>query len=345
MAKVDIVVPCYNYGRFLENCVISVLDQSISDLRVLIIDDASTDDSLAIARRLAGRDSRVSVIGHPVNMGHIDTYNEGIEWASSNYFLLLSADDLLVPGALQRAIEIMDSNPGVVLTFGDCVAWFDAERAPDIHQHAGYAWEQFDLLTAICGSATNLVPTPTAIVRTSVQQAIGGYRKSLPHAGDMEMWLRFAANGAVARINAVQAIYRIHANSMSHTFFAEIMVDCRQRELAFTNFFDEYAGRLDSSLDLKSAASRALADGVFRKGVGLIRRGRFEDGVRLMRRAMEMDPGLRRSPPLWRLFQMPGSAGRSWARSAVGGAARRLLNRRSSRDQDGSQRPGTSFFP
>jgi GT2 family glycosyltransferase len=218
MAKVDIVVPCYNYGRYLESCVASVLDQSISDLRVLIIDDASSDDSLAVARRLASADSRVSVIGHAVNMGHIETYNEGIEWASSDYFLLLSADDLLVPGALQRAIEIMDANPGVALTFGDCVAWFDAERAPEINHHASFTWEQFDLLKAICASATNLVPTPTAIVRTSVQQSSGGYRKSLPHAGDMEMWLRFAANGAVARINAVQAIYRLHANSMSQTF-------------------------------------------------------------------------------------------------------------------------------
>ena len=50
MAKVDIVVPCYNYGRFLEACVESILRQSITDIRVLIIDDASSDDSLLVAK-------------------------------------------------------------------------------------------------------------------------------------------------------------------------------------------------------------------------------------------------------------------------------------------------------
>ncbi|WP_213030299.1 glycosyltransferase family 2 protein, partial [Acinetobacter baumannii] len=53
MAKIDIIIPCYNYGRFLERCVQSVLDQKVSELRILIIDDASTDDSLAVARRIA----------------------------------------------------------------------------------------------------------------------------------------------------------------------------------------------------------------------------------------------------------------------------------------------------
>src|SRR5258708_7132537 len=99
MAKVDVVVPCYNYGRFLRSCVGSVLEQSVRDLRVLIIDDASTDDSLSVARKLASDDPRVSVIAHSRNQGHISTYNEGIAWASAGYFLLLSADDLLVVGA------------------------------------------------------------------------------------------------------------------------------------------------------------------------------------------------------------------------------------------------------
>src|SRR5689334_16159119 len=108
MAKVDIVVPCYNYGLFLEGCVRSVLEQSFGDLRVLIIDDASSDDSASAAQRLVHADPRVSVISHPENWGHIATYNQGIEWASSDYFLLLSADDLLVSGALERAVQVMD---------------------------------------------------------------------------------------------------------------------------------------------------------------------------------------------------------------------------------------------
>src|ERR1700754_1240130 len=117
MAKVDILVPCYNYGRFLDGCVRSVLDQSVRDVRVLIIDDASSDDSLAAAEKLDDADHRVSVVAHAQNKGHIQTYNEGIDWADSDYFLLLSADDLLVQGALARATAIMDENQDIGLTY------------------------------------------------------------------------------------------------------------------------------------------------------------------------------------------------------------------------------------
>src|SRR5664279_4812688 len=101
MAKIDVVIPCYNYGRFLEECVRSVLDQPIKDVRVLIIDDASSDNSLSVAEMLSKADPRVSVIAHAANRGHILIYNEGlIDWASAEYSLLLSADDLLTEGAL-----------------------------------------------------------------------------------------------------------------------------------------------------------------------------------------------------------------------------------------------------
>lgn len=293
MAKIDVVVPCYNYARFLKSCVSSVLEQSVRELRVLIIDDDSTDNSLSVARRLAQDDSRVSVFAHSQNKGHIRTYNEGIEWASSDYFLLLSADDLLVAGALERATEVMDRNPDVVLTHGDCIVWHDDHPLPVVEFEQNYTWSRHDLIKEICATAVNSVPTPTAIGRTRVQKEIGGYRASLPHSGDMEMWLRFAANGSVARINAVQAIYRKHSTAMSNAYFAEQRSDYLQRQQAFDSFFDEYDGRLRDSGELRPMARRALANRVFRSGVGLLRRGRVNDGLRLIREAIEIDQRLR----------------------------------------------------
>jgi glycosyltransferase involved in cell wall biosynthesis len=327
MAKVDIVVPCYNYGRFLEACVGSVLKQSVADLRVLIIDDASSDDSLSVARKLARDDCRVTVVAHQQNKGHISTYNEGIAWASADYFLLLSADDLLVDGALERAVEVMEKNPNIVLTHGECVSWHDDSPIPAIEPKQNYTWTSQDLLKEMCTTATNFVPTPTAIARTNTQKAIGGYRESLPHSGDMEMWLRFAASGSVARINAVQAIYRRHSAAMSNAYFAEIVADYRQIQVAFESFFDEYGDRLDTSRDLKGVARRALAERVFRRGIGLLRRGRLDDGLRLLREAMAMDRRLRYFPPLWQLLRIPGEAGRQWALSTIGSTPGKLLGR------------------
>jgi hypothetical protein len=283
MPKVDVVVPCYNYGRFLPACVRSVLEQSVNDVRVLIIDDASPDGSRFVAAALAKADPRISVIAHDRNEGHIRTYNEGISWASADYFLLLSADDLLVPGALRRAVDIMDDNPDVVLTHGEGIAWHDDEPLPVIAPNPGYTWSRHNLMNAICATATNLVATPTAIGRTRVQRAIGGYKESLPHSGDMEMWLRFAACGAVARIDAVQAIYRKHASAMSNAYFARMLSDYRQREQAFDSFFGEYADRLANAGALQSQARRTMANQALRCGLGLVRRGHLNDGGQLIR--------------------------------------------------------------
>jgi glycosyltransferase involved in cell wall biosynthesis len=308
MAKVDVVVPCYNYAHFLEACVRSVLDQSIKDVRVLIIDDASRDDSLLVARKLAQADPRVTVVGHAANKGHIETYNEGIAWASADYFLLLSADDLLVPGALERAMEVMDANPDIVLTYGRIIEWHDDLGLPDVKPVHRFTWDRHDLLKELCATTIN-ISTCTAIGRTKTQKAIGGYKASLPHSGDMEMWLRFAANGAVARINAVQGIYRKHPVAMSNAYYADRMRDFSQAELAFNSFFDEYQHRLPRYRGLRAAARRALSRRMFARGIGLLARTHLNDGLRLLRASIDMDPQLRYRPPvLWVLLKVAGKA-------------------------------------
>src|SRR5437763_7992755 len=111
LGRIDVFIPCYNYGRFLPQCVNSVLSQVGVEVRVLVIDDASPDNTAEVAAALASEDPRVTVIRHTTNKGHINTYNEGIDWASADYMLLLSADDYLLPGALARATNLMDAHP------------------------------------------------------------------------------------------------------------------------------------------------------------------------------------------------------------------------------------------
>jgi glycosyltransferase involved in cell wall biosynthesis len=297
MAKVDIVVPCYNYGRFLETCVRSVLEQSVGDIRVLIIDDASADHSLSVATKLAEDDERVNVRAHDLNRGHIDTYNEGIDWASADYFLLLSADDMLVPGAIERAAAVMDANQDIVLTHGRCIGWRDELPFPNIEIQQSNGWSRQDLIIDMCEYGGNLVRTPTAIVRTSTQKSIGGYHASLPHSADMEMWLRFAAHGAIARIDAVQAIYRQHSCNMSVAYYDRDLPDLQQRKRAFASFFDEYDW-LPERQRLRDLAIRMLAERAFWNGVMQMCRGRIDGGRLLLSFAFDLNPNLRVHPPL-----------------------------------------------
>jgi len=298
MAKVDVVIPCYNYGRFLHASVASVLEQSVADLRVLIIDDASSDDSPAIARACAERDSRVSIVTHARNWGHIRTYNEGIAWASADYFLLLSADDMLVGGALGRAVSIMDAAPDIVLTHGKCIGWNDEFPLPGPPSQQSDAWSRQDLLGDMCTHGGNLVRTPTAIVRTSAQKAAGGYRTSLPHSADMEMWLRLAARGSVARLEAVQAIYRKHAGNMSIAYYDRDLPDLLQAKQAFDSFFLEFGAKVPGARLLQEKATRALARKAFWRGAVQACHGRVAAGRALARLAFELDPGMRHHVPL-----------------------------------------------
>ncbi|MBV9532183.1 MAG: glycosyltransferase family 2 protein [Bradyrhizobium sp.] len=305
MAKVDIVIPCYNYGRFLRLCVGTVLSQSVSDIRVLIIDDASSDDSRTVAASLAAADARVSFISHTKNAGHIRTYNEGIDWIDSDYFLLLSADDLLVPGSLERASRIMDENPDVVMTHGKGVEWNDDAPFPTEIGTGDGSWNREDLIGDICADGANRVVTPAVIVRTSVQKSIGGYDVDLPHSADLAMWLRFGAEGSIARIHAVQAIYRRHVSNMSVFYYAEKLRDYEQRKAAFDKFFRTSPKLPAKAVDLERQANRKLAAQAYWTGLRQLFLGRASKGLALLCFATKIDPHLYYSPPLRQLLHAP----------------------------------------
>lgn len=258
---VSVVVPCYRYGQYLEQCVGSVLKQDGVAVRVLIIDDASPDDSFAVAEKLAAADSRVEVRRHKVNQGHIATYNEGLlDWAESEYCMLISADDLLVPGALRRAAAVMQHYPNVGLVYGHAINWVDDRPLPpyrpvarNVRVWAGHEW-----VGAVCRLGHNVVTSPEVLVRTELQREIGGYRPELPHTADLEMWLRFAARGDIAFIEgADQAYYRIHANKM--TVARSPLIDLEQRAAAFGSFFAESGQQFRDAQMLLRHARRQLA--------------------------------------------------------------------------------------
>ena len=205
-------------------------------MRVLIIDDCSPDDTAYIGAELVREDPRVEFIRHVNNKGHIATYNEGIEWAASDYMLLLSADDYLLPGALQRATDLLWNSPEVGFVFGKAFRLYQEEVA-SVSSLVPNPVPKTRILTGLQfirrAGACNIVSTPTAVVRTALQKRLGGYRAELPHSGDLEMWLRFAAHAPVGMLDSYQAVYRRHARNMSLAYMAESWLpDLEQRKAA-----------------------------------------------------------------------------------------------------------------
>lgn len=263
MSSVDVVIPCYNYARYLSGCVESVLSQPGVDVRVLIIDDASSDETSDVGQRLARSDSRITFRRHLENRGHIATYNEGlIGWTTADYTALLSADDLLSSGSLGRAVGVMDSNQGIGMVYGSTIHFERETDIPRLNQQNFdvRCWSGRKWLELRCQAGYNVITSPEVLVRGSVQRAVGGYRSELPHAGDLEMWLRIAAVSDIAYISQTpQAFYRVHPKSMMRTVHRGSFLDLRQRKAAFDSFFSNTGPTLQGVNHLYDLANRALA--------------------------------------------------------------------------------------
>lgn len=277
LSSVDVVVPCYNYARFLERCVDSLLTQVGIHLRVLIIDDASSDDTPHVGERLALRDPRVTFRRHEVNRGHIATYNEGlIEWAAAQYSLLISADDALAPGALTRAVRIMDRHNEVEMVYGMALIIIGDEspiKAPELFSDDYRIVPGFRFLQFCCENCYNPVPTPTAIVRTEAQHLIGGYRAEFPHTGDLEMWMRFAVRGPIGVLRGVQGYYRWHAGNMGHSYYTQIVGDRRDVAHTCEYVLAPLRERLPESRQWLRAAFGRLAERAFLSAMNAFDRG------------------------------------------------------------------------
>lgn len=298
MSRVDVIVPCCDYGHFLRECVASVQAQHGVQVRVLVIDDASTDDTAEIATQLAAADGRITFRRHAVNQGLVATKNEGLEWASGEYLMLLDADDVLTPGALFRATRLMNDHPEVGLIHGRA----RVTREPGSETfgiEADRAWHVVDGLEwieGVCATGVNAVRQPTVVVRTSLQKELGGYRPELPHAGDMEMWLRFAAHGSIGMVDVDQACYRMHATNMNYRYKG--ILDLRQRKTCFELFFSKFGHRLADGRRLRRSASRCLAEEALCETIVCLKENQINACGKLLAYALSLDPA--------HVFKMPG---------------------------------------
>jgi glycosyltransferase involved in cell wall biosynthesis len=262
MSRVNVVIPCYNYGHFLPECVASVLDdQPDSDVRVLIIDDASGDESAEVAHKIAVSDERVDVVVHSVNKGHIATYNEGLlEWAEGGYSVLLDADDRLTWGALRRATDLLDARPEVGFAYGHPLHFRHGTQPPPARTSSrGWSvWPGQWWLKRRFKEANGCITTPEVVVRTSLQHQVGGYDPRLPHTGDIEMWMRLAAHADVGYVRgADQAYYRVHDQNMSQA--RDQVVNLRQRRLAYELLLERNGNVIPDASELSAIVHRKLA--------------------------------------------------------------------------------------
>jgi glycosyltransferase involved in cell wall biosynthesis len=259
--RVSVVVPLHNYGHFLTACVESVLAQEHVDIDVLIIDDASTDDSLAVARQLASSDARVRIVANDPNQGMAATINDGLWAVEGEYVVKMDADDMLTPGALGRATALLDAYPSVGFTYGFPVAFWASVPPPARTKVRSWTvWPGYDWLKIRCLKGRNCILQPEVVMRASVLREAGKYNAEMGHAPDFDMWLRLAAISDVGRVNgAHQGYYRAHPDSWQRAMANLELTDLEIRLKVFTDFFQGAGAAVPDAAALFQAARRAIA--------------------------------------------------------------------------------------
>jgi glycosyltransferase involved in cell wall biosynthesis len=302
--RVDVIVPCYNYAAYLRICVDSILSQSGVDVRVLVVDDCSSDESPHVGAALARADPRVAFRRHQQNHGHIATYNEGIEWVKAPYLLLISADDLLTPGALSRAVTEMEADPHVGIVSGRQITFSGEPLLPTDYASPGASRMTGPcFIQSVCATGENPVATPTVVARTAIQRQVGGYHRALPHTADLEMWLRFASFGSIVELRAFQAFKRAHDRNMQHSYVRREVGDIVERREAFLTFLARQECPIQDRPGLRRTADESLAASAFWRGSRLFDEGFLADANELFGLAVEWNPAFA-SRREWRRMQL-----------------------------------------
>ena len=203
-ASVSIIIPCYNYARFLRQSVRSALAQTAADLEIIIVDDGSTDDTLAVAQALAeSQPERVRVIATANTGQPACSRNQGILAARGEYILPLDADDVIAPGYVAACLDLFARRPEIGLAYCD-------------YQNFGGQTNRFNAkeYNVRLLALSNFIPC-CSMFRRRDWQVLGGYRTNLAGYEDWDFWLGLAELSVVGRrIPEPLFYYRNHGQGL-----------------------------------------------------------------------------------------------------------------------------------
>jgi glycosyl transferase family 2 len=212
----SVLVLNHNYGHFLEECLDSIVRQTIRDIEVLVIDDVSTDNSVEIVTQYLS-DPRVRLIAHDKNLGFAPSLIEGTEVLSSGkYLTVVSADDVVIrDDAFERQVAMLERNPQAAF----CFTAFDFLRSTETTTHRSYpedtvlgpkeAFHEILMCKGVWPQHSG------AVLRAESYRAAGGYRRDITLALDLAMWFDLSMVGGFAYLADSCHAWRIHGGQMT----------------------------------------------------------------------------------------------------------------------------------
>lgn len=204
---VTIVAPVYNSEAFIEESILSVLNQTYPNIEYIIMDGGSTDGTVAIARRYA---DRLTVISEKDN-GQSDAINKGWKRAKGDIVAWLNADDLYLPDAVEKAVAHLQDHPQTGWVYG-CATFVDENGKAGNYRYPIFDWSYDKLLQFGC-----FIVQPTVFLRREVIDTFGYIDESLHFGMDYEYWLRIAKQYPPVFVPEIKVIVKIFQETKSRS--------------------------------------------------------------------------------------------------------------------------------
>ena len=233
---VSVVMAAYNGAALIGETLRSLAAQTFTDFEIVVVDDRSTDDTLALLR--GWPDPRLRVIAAEANGGPVRARNRAIAEARGRYIAALDQDDLCRPERLARQVAHLDDNPGIVLLGCATTVLREGTIA-----RSGHPSHVTPALTRWLLQIENPLVWSSVMLRAAAARQLSPFtRPELLYAEDFDLYHRIGAFGAIARLDEELLIYRLHAGGASQRY-EETMEASAARVLAeaYAPVFDDAA--------------------------------------------------------------------------------------------------------
>ncbi|TDD75965.1 glycosyltransferase [Flavobacterium caseinilyticum] len=205
MPQITVLLPVYNCELYVQTAVQSILNQTYTDFEFLIIDDASTDATVALIKKL--EDSRIQLIEKPINSGYTNSLNYGLQMAKGKYIARMDGDDISFPERFSKQIAYLETHPDVVVcgTTYKIIGNDKLIALPENHEaiKLGLLWG-------------NCISHPSVMIRKKILDEYSiQYNTSKEPAEDYDMWVRLLSVGKLHNLQEVLLEYRLYGNQVS----------------------------------------------------------------------------------------------------------------------------------
>ncbi|MGH7828206.1 MAG: glycosyltransferase family 2 protein [Candidatus Binatia bacterium] len=213
MPKVSVLIPTHNRASFLPKAVKSVLEQTHQDFEIIVVDDASKDETRHVLKGL--QDPRIRYFRHDTNRGEAASTNTGIRHATGDYVAFLHDDDAWLPEKLERQVDFLNRSGLKVGAVYSGYLTVDAETGKVLGtvmpQKRGNLSREL--------STKNWIGVPsTVLLRRECFDSVGFFDEDIDEGADYDMWIRLSRAYQFDYIEEPLALYAVHGNRLSANY-------------------------------------------------------------------------------------------------------------------------------